>query len=305
MPESSGISRLTVEEKNLQVQAKKVLSFLAPTDKVAALQKINSGKNHRENWMKLLSKTALTVALVAGMSAAAQAQISYTGGTYTENFDSMGATGTTTPTGWFAGTGTGAAVTTTAVTPGTGSSNIGGNYNFGVAGVNPVTDRALGSLASVSTQRDSELHITNNAGFDITEFTLTYDGEQWRVGGTTSVANTLTLQISYTGLSGSWVNLGAAFNFTSPIVSGTAGALDGNAAANRVAGIGGTYVPTTPIANGAIFYLRWADPDDANSDNGIALDNFSFSAIPEPSVYMLLGVGLLFCGQRYLRRRRA
>ncbi len=40
--------------------------------------------------MKLLSKIALTVGLVAGMSAAAQAQISYTGGTYTQDFDSMG-----------------------------------------------------------------------------------------------------------------------------------------------------------------------------------------------------------------------
>ena len=39
--------------------------------------------------MKLLSKIALTVALVAGMSAAAQAQISYTGGTYTQDFDSI------------------------------------------------------------------------------------------------------------------------------------------------------------------------------------------------------------------------
>ncbi len=31
----------------------------------------------------------------------------------------------------------------------------------------------------------------------------------------------------------------------------------------------------------------------------------TFVVVPEPSVYMLLGVGLLFCGQRYLRRRRA
>lgn len=36
-----------------------------------------------------------------------------------------------------------------------------------------------------------------------------------------------------------------------------------------------------------------------------AIDNVTLSAIPEPSVYMLLGVGLLFCGQRFLRRRRA
>ncbi len=255
--------------------------------------------------MKLLSKIALTVALVAGMTAAAQAQVSYTGGTYTQDFDSMGTTGTMTPAGWFAGTGTGAAVFTTTVVPGTGSSTTGANYNFGVAGVNAVTDRALGSLASGSTQRDSELHITNNTGFDITMFSLSYDGEQWRVGGTTSVANTLMLQYSLTGLAGSWVNMGSSFDFTSPIVSGTAGALDGNAAANRVAGIGGTFTPASPIPDGTTFFLRWADPDDASSDNAVSLDNFSFSAIPEPSVYMLLGVGLLFCGQRYLRRRRA
>jgi len=43
------------------------------------------------------------------------------------------------------------------------------------------------------------------------------------------------------------------------------------------------------------------------SRDTIGLDNFSITAaaIPEPSVYMLLGVGLLFCGQRYLRSRRA
>ncbi len=255
--------------------------------------------------MKLLSKFALTIAVLAAMAGVSQAQVSYTGGTYTENFDSMTATGTTTPAGWFAGTGTGAAVFTTAVTPGTGSSNTGANYNFGVAGVNPVTDRALGSLASGNLQRDSELHITNNTGFNITMFTLSYDGEQWRVGGTTSVANTLMLQYSLTGLAGSWVNMGSSFDFTSPIVSGTAGALDGNAAANRVAGIGGTYTPSAPIPNGTTFFLRWADPDNASADNAVSLDNFSFSAVPEPSVYMLLGVGLLFCGQRFLRRKRA
>ncbi len=31
----------------------------------------------------------------------------------------------------------------------------------------------------------------------------------------------------------------------------------------------------------------------------------TFVSVPEPSVYMLLGVGLLFCGQRFLRRKRA
>jgi hypothetical protein len=254
--------------------------------------------------MKRPTKFALTVAILAGMTAAAHAQINYTGGTYTQDFDSMGAAGTTTPTGWFVGTGNLGAVAGTTVVAGTGSATAGGNYNFGVAGTNVVGERALGSLASASLQRDTEIHFTNGLGFDITMFTISYDGEQWRNGGST-VANTLTLQLSTDGTN--WSNLGAAFNFTSPINTSTGSALDGNAPANRIAGIGGTFIPSTPILNGSAFYLRWADPDDTGSDSALAIDNFTFtaSAVPEPSVYMLLGVGLLFCGQRFLRRRRA
>lgn len=68
--------------------------------------------------MKTLSKLGLTVAIATALSTVAQAQISYTGGVFSENFDSMGVAGTTTPAGFFAGTGTGAAVTTTAVIAG-------------------------------------------------------------------------------------------------------------------------------------------------------------------------------------------
>jgi len=44
--------------------------------------------------------------------------------------------------------------------------------------------------------------------------------------------------------------VGAAFNFNTPVNSGHAGPLDGNAASNRVSGIGGTYTPATSIADG-------------------------------------------------------
>lgn len=251
--------------------------------------------------MQLLTRLGLTATVIAGLVTAAQAQISYTGGTYAQDFDSMGAAGITTPTGWFVGTGTGAAVIATTVIAGTGSATAGGNYNFGVAGTNGVGERALGSLASASTQRDTEVHFTNNLGFSISQFSISYDGEQWRNGGST-VPNVLTLQLSLDGTT--WVSLGAAFNFTSPINTATAGPLDGNTSANRVTGIGGTFTPSTPIPNGSAFYLRWADPDDTGADAGLAVDNFTFSAIPEPSIYMLLGVGILLCGQRFLRSRR-
>ena len=143
----------------------------------------------------------------------------------------------------------------------------------------------------VGVRRQSARYLvsfTNNTGLSIAQFTITYDGEQWRIGQASSAVNVLMLQYSSTGLSGSWVALGSGFNFNSPITSAAAGmALDGNAAANRISGIGGTYTSTSQIANGASFYLRWADPDDGGSDNAVAIDSLSisFSLVPEPDTW--------------------
>ena len=71
--------------------------------------------------------------------------------------------------------------------------------------------------------------------------------------------------------------MGPSYNFIPPIVNGTAGALDGNVAANRITGIGGTYAPASSIANGSIFYLRWVDIDNSGSDAGVAVDDFSIT----------------------------
>lgn len=222
--------------------------------------------------MNTATKRVLSVAALSAISfctSKVAAQVSQTTNSYSQNFDSMGATGTTTPSGWFVGTGTGAIAGTT-VTPGTGSSTSGGNYNFGSSGS---SDRALGSLASGSTQRDTEVRFTNNTGAAITSFTINYTGEEWRVGGTSAVDNALTMAYSSNGTSFS--TMGSNFDFHTPIDSGTAGALDGNAAANRVTNIGGTYTPGTSIGPGQTIYLRWQDPDDASSDNAIAVDDFS------------------------------
>lgn len=243
-----------------------------------------------------LSLSILIVLLLGFISRGANAQINYTSGIYTQDFDGMGVTGTTTPSGWFVGNGTGPAVTGTSVTPGTGSAAVISNYNFGVAGVNSLSDRSLGSLTASGIQLDSEVDFTNGTGAPITQFTVNYDGEQWKTG---FFHNTLTLQLSTDGIN--WTALGSAFNFISPITGAGTGALDGNAAPNRVAGIGGTFTLTTPILSGASFYFRFADPDDAKTDAALAIDNFTFRAVPEPSAYMLLGIGLLFCMQRFRR----
>jgi hypothetical protein len=256
---------------------------------------------HRARFYSGLSLALLGI--LGWMQTAQAIPINYTGGTYSQNFDGMGG-GTLTPTGWFVGTGAGPAVTGNTVGVDTGGNPAGGSYNYGVTGVHSVQDRALGSIGDTTsaTQIDTEVDIKNNSPFAITQFTISYTGEEWRNGGSGN-PNSLILQLSTNGLT--WINLGAVFNFTSPINSFAAGALDGNATANRVTGIGGTFTPSSAIPIGSTFYLRFADPDDPGRDSGIAIDDFTFKAVPEPSAYMLLGIGFLICGQRYVRPRSA
>jgi hypothetical protein len=156
------------------------------------------------------------------------------------------------------------------VTASTGSSTGGANYNFGSAGS---TDRALGSLASGSLQRDTEARFINASGSNIVSFSIDYTGEQWRQGGASAVNNDLVLQFSTTGTT--FAAMGSQFNFSTPYPTGTAGALDGNAATNRVTGIGGVFFPAVTITNAEVFYLRWVDADNTSNDHGIAVDDLS------------------------------
>ena len=47
------------------------------------------------------------------------------------------------------------------------------------------------------------------------------------------------------------------------------------------------------------------DTPDLQTSDTSALSRIDLTAIPEPPVYMLLGLGLLVCAQRVMRRRRA
>jgi len=254
--------------------------------------------------------------VVAGAAGSAHATISYTtsGGTISENFDSLLAAGTgnawandSTITGWSLFNKTPAAIAT--YNSGPGSSNAGAFYSFGVAGVNPDAERALGGVASGGAYFGSPasgtvagwiaVAITNNTASTLTSFTVGYDGEQWRNGGNTS-AQTMVLEYGFGasfGAVGSWTAAGAAFDFTSPIVGSVAAALDGNDAANRVAGLGGTVSSLTWNA-GDTLWVRWIENNDVGNDHGLAVDNFSFSAVPTPGSAALLGLGALALGRR-------
>lgn len=218
-----------------------------------------------------------TLALVTAADA-----IIVTGPPYLENFNGMGSGGTTAPHGWFVGTGTGAVAAKTVIVS-SGASSTGGNYNYGSTGN---SDRALGSLASSTTQRDTEARFINLSGSTITAFNVNYTGEQWRVGGNGAVNNTLVMQFSLNGTS--FTTMGGGFDFNTPVDSGSASSLNGNSAANRVTNLGGTFGPAGAIPEGQVFYLRWADVDNASADNAMAVDDltisFTLSNPPPPAV---------------------
>jgi len=194
------------------------------------------------------------------------------GTAYTENFDTLASSGTssTVPNGWdFSESGG-----NTTYTAGTGSNNAGDTYSFGSSGS---TERAFGGLRSGSVVPTIGASFTNNTGATITDLAISYTGEEWRLG---AAGRTDRLDFQYstdaTSLTtGTWTEVDA-LDFTTPATSGTAGARDGNATANRTAV---SYSITgLSVANGAAFWIRWTDYNASGSDDGLAVDDFSLTA---------------------------
>ena len=231
----------------------------------------------------LLLTTAFGCGLLRPHRAAAQT-IDYTGGTLTENFNSMGPAGTNTPPGWFVGYAGPTNLTAVAVNDGSVPPNGTAAWNFGSAGS---TNRALGTMATSTgsaapnDSRYVEARIRNRTGQSLGRITVSYSGVQWRTAST-ATNTTLVLQFSLDGTN--FELAGAAFNFTQPTLTPLSRDLNGNEATNRVAVIppDGTIFLLTPVIppDGTIF-LRWFDANDAGTtDPALAIDNFSFSAAP-------------------------
>ena len=199
------------------------------------------------------------------------AAIKLTGTTYTENFDTLVSSGTssTLPDGWvFSEAGTSANATYTA---GTGSSNTGDTYSFGASGS---PERAIGGLQSGSLVPTLGASFTNDTGSTITALNIAYTGEQWRLG-TLNRADRLDFQYSLDASSlttGAWTDVDA-LDFTAPVTTGTVGLIDGNTAATAIS----NSITGLAIAPGATVWIRWNSFDATGSDDGLAIDNFSLT----------------------------
>jgi hypothetical protein len=207
------------------------------------------------------------------------AQISLDGfDSYSQNFDSLALSGTSTvlPHGWaFIETGTNANTTYTA---GTGSSNTGDTYSFGPSGN---SDRAFGGLLSGSLVPTIGANFRNNTGSTITQLPIIYTGEHWRLG-TRDRFDRLDFQYSVDAtdlISGTWIDVDQ-LDFITPDTSGIVGARDGNSTQSKTL-LSHTILGLN-IANASTFWIRWIDFNASNSDDGLAIDDFSIDETSLP-----------------------
>ena len=243
----------------------------------------------------------LLLLLFALLPAFVQAQVSYTGTPYVQDFNSLlGTTNNTTGVswtnnstlpGWYAALTTGA-VTTYGVTngtiggsvtsfDGTGSSpttNISnvGLLSFGTAGS---MDRALGSRSTSNWTGHGTVaygvRFVNSTASTITAFNVTFTGEQWhKNGGTTAHTLPLQYRLGATSITdaGTWT---AVATFTSPVNTATIATLDGNVSANRT-GIAGR-VSGISWAPGTELWLRIADGNESGNEQSMGIDDFVFT----------------------------
>ncbi len=230
--------------------------------------------------------------------------------TKSENFDGLNTTGTAFPVAGvpFVAWDTDAtdAVITTMTTD-TGSGNGGGIRNVGVAGVNAVTDRALGSLGSGTVIPAFGLNVQNNTGGAIGGFTVSYRSENWRSGDNAGVEvwnfqyAIVTSEISMDTSAATWIDFDALDMTELNAGLTTAAARDGNASGN-FATISGNLAVT--LNAGEFIAFRWLDANNTGADAIMAVDDFTITAVPEPTTWAGLIFGAIFCGTQVVRRLR-
>jgi len=273
-----------------------------------------------------MKKITAIIGAIVIVSFASHAQVLLSGGlTYSQNFDSLASssTGTTVPwadnttlPGWYASRATSASGGTYGPYPYTsyrvsgGEINNGWIYSYGTNGVNPITERAFGSLGSGTPATNAfGLRLQNDTADTVGQVTISYTGEQWRNGGN---ANAQTMYFTYRtsataitdpapGNESPWTAF-SPLSFLTPTTGTTAMPLDGNAPANYTL-FSSVVLPGVILNPGDEIFLRWYDINDSGNDHGFGVDDFSvsFTVVPEPTTCVLAGLGLL--GVALWRRR--
>ena len=249
---------------------------------------------------------SLACASLALLASNSNAQVLLSGGAYSQNFNTLSsvavssnlwANNVTLP-GWYANCWSNTVpVVFGSSADSNGATNIisrdgaavsGALYSFGP---NALADRALGSLIANAFAPSGfaapgiayGIRFTNNTGVALTNFLISYTGEQWRNGGAAAVQSLgFSYRVDSTPIvssdpanTASWTSV-PALDFNSPTALGAALSLDGNNASNRVSFVNVPLAGFVVLAGQEIF-IRWGDRNDAGNDHGLAIDDVSVS----------------------------
>lgn len=253
------------------------------------------------------SAIALSTVALAGLASAAN----FTG-TYSQDFNGLGATGSATLTGrgphalngvigsanmdgWEGANFSGSS-TNTEVRAQDGS--LSGSAGRGVISFGPggSSDRALGTLATSNQISSFGLVLTNTTSTTFQDLRVAYTGEQWRAGEA-GLLNTLAFAYGFgADLNAATTGFGA-LTFTTPNLTGGEIGINGNLASNQ--SVIDATITGINWAPGATLVLRWNGGDLTGQDNGLAIDNLSITGIvPAPGSLALLALGGLVGGRR-------
>ena len=236
-----------------------------------------------------MKRSTCCMACCALLSMGAAHAVSLGNAGYTQNFDSMGSSGTAAPLDWavFNGPAGTANSTWTSSIPGTGvaalvlvtaplttsnaptATNVNG-YNAAATPGTPV-DRVLATSPTSVSGSALQLSLSNNT----VRFTAV------------ATANELPGYWLFYSLDGTtWSNV-AALKPSTETVPNTVG----------VSNTSGSFAFGTSVAAGVTFSLRWVDDNavQTSPDQVIGLNNISISAVPEPetAALWLAGLGVL------------
>jgi hypothetical protein len=213
------------------------------------------------------------------------------GTTYTQNFNTLPFGGTFTTTGfgvgpyWLIGPPVNATATRGWQFANAGTGDVffradSGNGNSGAimsyGSTNTSTDRALGFLVSSTFIGTAGITFQNTSAVPLYTVSIGFDGEQYRYGGSTNL-NQYKIQYALASngiLSGTWIEVPS---LTYSGTSGPAGAVNGNLSPTAISGsfnISSSWLP------GQLLTIRVLDLNDPGTDDGLAIDNFTFSAAP-------------------------
>ncbi len=182
-----------------------------------------------------------------------------------------------------------------------GFSTGGGFYSYG-ADAN--TNRALGYLGNSGSAQSitNTATFTNSTGETITQLAVSFDAQQWRSENGGRI-NGWAVSISTDGgMIYDPVSVGNLSSWQS-INTLPEGPVDGY---TQFSTRSGTLTGLT-IADGTNFLLRWSSNEGSGSgwSQGIAIDNVSVTAVPEPTATVLGGLAALAAAgvARRFRRR--